>query len=562
MRNGLIGLAILSMAAGGCSIGDGKALGSAEQNRQLAQYVEKLTSPDAEARRAAADALMEMGPLAKAAADALRVALGDADPAVRATAADALESVVTTGALIETFRDAATPEARLAAAEALAQIGWPAIPGLRNALGASPADRLAAAVLILYTVADYDLSETLLISGGWFPTEQYLYLSANQYPTEQALEQDHTIAEALEQAAGEFDRTIREVALIALVEIRLSEVAPEPLLPESASAWEGRSAVVDVFYATDRRMTAPEEHYSGERGSGALSFGIAEVSIPPGHRKGELESASWWKLEFRADASTHVVLQRVKQLHRAAFTRQLLDSLNRSPGREALVFVHGYNVSFVDAVRRTGALAYDLEFPGVPITYSWPSEGELFRYTVDESNVEWTVGHFRAFLDLVRREVGARTVHVIAHSMGNRPLIRALESLVPEAGADVAPLREVVFAAPDIDASTFRDLAHQFYGRAERFTLYASSNDEALKASQSVHRYQRAGDTEPEPVVIEGVVDTIDASAIETDFLGHSYALSDRALLTDLHSLIVDAQPPTERYGLKRHPLGHWSLAP
>jgi esterase/lipase superfamily enzyme len=35
--------------------------------------------------------------------------------------------------------------------------------------------------------------------------------------------------------------------------------------------------------------------------------------------------------------------------------------------KDAFVFIHGYNVSFEDAARRTGQFAYDLKFVGAPI---------------------------------------------------------------------------------------------------------------------------------------------------------------------------------------------------
>src|SRR5262249_2696270 len=34
-----------------------------------------------------------------------------------------------------------------------------------------------------------------------------------------------------------------------------------------------------------------------------------------------------------------------------------------------------FNVTFEDAVRRRAQIAYDLQFPGTPIRYSWPSQG-------------------------------------------------------------------------------------------------------------------------------------------------------------------------------------------
>jgi len=69
-------------------------------------------------------------------------------------------------------------------------------------------------------------------------------------------------------------------------------------------------------------------------------------------------------------------------------------------------------------------------------------------------------------------------------------------------------------------------------------TLYVSSNDWALHASKKAYnKYQRLGDANPTPVVVAGI-DTIDASGVQTDFVGHSYCLGYRSIVGDLFYLI------------------------
>jgi esterase/lipase superfamily enzyme len=143
-------------------------------------------------------------------------------------------------------------------------------------------------------------------------------------------------------------------------------------------------------------------------------------------------------------------------------------------------------------------------------------------------------------------------VHVIAHSMGNRALVRALHQFdTGQLPRGSARLSEVVFAAPDIDAETFVDLARAFRGRAGRFTLYASAGDEALKASKAIHKYQRAGDGGAEILVVDGI-DTVDATAVDTSLLGHSYYGDNRSILSDIHALVHTGAPAEKRFGLRR----------
>jgi esterase/lipase superfamily enzyme len=227
-----------------------------------------------------------------------------------------------------------------------------------------------------------------------------------------------------------------------------------------------------------------------------------------------------------------------------------------------LVFIHGYNVSFEDAARRAAQLAYDLEFAGIPMLYSWPSVESVAKYTIDETNVRWSQEHFREFITICRTELAVRTVHLVAHSMGSRLLAETLPNLEYVAGA--AMLRQVVFAAPDIDADTFRQLAAAFQGQAERCTLYASSKDYALQASKAFHGYARAGDSGAN-LVFAADVDTIDATEVDTSLLGHSFYGDNRSILSDLFTLVRDGYGPAQRFGLRevdRGGITYWAFQP
>ena len=175
---------------------------------------------------------------------------------------------------------------------------------------------------------------------------------------------------------------------------------------------------------------------------------------------------------------------------------------------DILLFIHGYNVSFAEALRRTGQLAYDLNFPGVLLLYSWPSQGRPLSYMVDETNIAWTRPNFQAVLEILLSKVGARNVDVVAHSMGSRALVHAIASINAGLPVGTASLHHVVLAAPDIDADEFRGLSIKLTGRSHRLTLYASSRDRALQVSKRVHGYSRAGESGDTLLVIPDLMDT------------------------------------------------------
>lgn len=308
-----------------------------------------------------------------------------------------------------------------------------------------------------------------------------------------------------------------------------------------------RHVVVPVFYGTDRTAVGgARPGYGCDRGD--LAFGIAEVSIPDDHRMGKIERPSIWRLQFRENPNQHVVMLSVESL-------PLTDFMARARGliadgkNEAMVFVHGYNVDFADAVSRTAQIAYDLHFEGLAMLYSWPSEGSVPRYTVDEANIAWSLPRFAQFLGVVREELGVDAIHIVAHSMGSR-LVAETIGRMASPPYPAACIRQVAFAAPDVDAATFKDLAAAFPGKADRFTLYASSKDKALKASKLIHKYPRAGESGVD-LVITRSIDTIDATAVDTSLLGHCYYGDNRSILSDLFELIRRGTPPGERFGLK-----------
>jgi len=311
-------------------------------------------------------------------------------------------------------------------------------------------------------------------------------------------------------------------------------------------------AVVPVFYATDRMATGstePAEMFGAARGP--LSFGVVEVSIPGAHRTGEIESPSLWKVEFAADPDRHVIERQVEPTSWIGFLAELQSQIRQSADTSAFIFVHGYNVSFADAARRTAQIAHDLNWQGAAILFSWPSQASLADYWPDYENAQWAVDDLANLLSVVATRSGADTLHLVAHSMGNGPALAALERLTDEQGPAGRPLLdEVVLAAPDVDADLFRQTLLRARPVAERMTLYVSSRDEALDLSSTLHDKPRAGDAS-DGVLIASGVDTIDASAVDVSLIGHSYYGENRSVLADIFNLLKTRLPPDKRFGLR-----------
>lgn len=308
---------------------------------------------------------------------------------------------------------------------------------------------------------------------------------------------------------------------------------------------------VRIYYATDRARSGselPNDFYSGRRGE--IEYGSANVSIPERHRPGKIEKPSIWTLEFREDPQRHIVLSSILPAAEEAVFAEMQEHVRNTGKAEAFVFVHGFNVSFQEAAKRTAQMAYDMNFEGLPILYSWPSRASLFSYIADTAVVNLSGRRLGRFLEDVVAKSGATRIHLIAHSMGNRAMTDALELFALRFKGPMPAFDQVLFTAPDLDAGLFAEMVHTIRPAARRITLYASNKDWALAFSRKLHgdspRAGQAGST----ILQVADIDSIDMTEIGDDMLKHSYYANNPSALTDILSLFWRDTPPVERCGM------------
>lgn len=354
---------------------------------------------------------------------------------------------------------------------------------------------------------------------------------------------------------------VREAApgpsISELVEESRPEAAAAEAVAEENSDWE----LVPVFYGTDRTRADNKDRldYDGTRGR-RLELGQAIVSVPKVHQVPNIERP--WALripyfdvtiyEEDEDPKKHFVMQNIKAVSREDFLNLVRARLATSSTfkDQAFIFIHGFNTTFENGVYRTAQIAHDLKFDGAPFLYSWPSGGGVASYTYDRESSGQSTPYMRDFVKLVLNDTGAKAVSVIAHSMGNQPILQVLRDLKRSTPDDVI-ISQVILAAPDVDRDNFENIAKEILGLAKGVTLYVASNDQALQYSRRFHGgVARAGDVPEEgPVTIDGI-DTIDITAASTDSLGynHSGYAENNALLKDIGKLIQTGLPPAERH--------------
>lgn len=291
---------------------------------------------------------------------------------------------------------------------------------------------------------------------------------------------------------------------------------------------------VRLFYATDRKrekyLAAGPVKYSNDRSEKNIIYGTVDVLVADSRRR-DPGSTDNMSVSFSSSV----------EMNDVAFIRAVSKRLSEeNNSRKALIFVHGYNNSFDDAAIRTAQIYYDVEKYGtkfVPIFYSWASQDRAIGYTIDETNSEWSQRNFYIFLKNFLEETDADEVYLMAHSMGNRILTKALVDISEDRPSLTQKIKHIFLAAPDIDTMTFkRDIGGVLASMTEgKVSLYVSSRDKALLASKDLHGSPRTGWFTPgsELVVIKGI-ETIDSSLIDLSFIGHDYAMSTCTVLQDI----------------------------
>lgn len=304
---------------------------------------------------------------------------------------------------------------------------------------------------------------------------------------------------------------------------------------------------IDVFYATNRKPGSTREpckdtsfviERAGQDNSDPISYGICRVNVPKIHATGQITYSD----EYTDESDRYFKILSHKKLDFESFQK----SIRNSRTKEILVFIHGFNVKFQEAVLRASQLAYDLKFQGSVILFSWPAGGDsgllstpfiAKTYNHNKGNAALSVPDAVDFFDLLSR-IDLKT-YVYVHSMGHQVVIPALVNLAKNTDIKLL-VHELILNAPDFDLREFVNLAPDLLKLAKHITIYCSYNDNALLASQKLNGAARIGGCE----LIPGM-DVINVSEIDEPLLGlglgHSY-YSSRAVLTDVAQLIVGVE--------------------
>ncbi|MEQ8898555.1 MAG: alpha/beta fold hydrolase [Roseovarius sp.] len=293
------------------------------------------------------------------------------------------------------------------------------------------------------------------------------------------------------------------------------------------------ASIERIYVATELELDDLGRQFGQERPRG-LKYLHLDVSIPPTHSPGKVE----WP-EGPPDAATDFVMTG-SQVYRGA--DEMLGAMRRRmPGRETLVFVHGYNNTFSDAVYRFAQMRADFGSTGPGLLYSWPSAGDPRGYAYDRDSVLYSRDDFTQVLGTLTRG-GDDRVFLLAHSMGAQLVMETLrQAALSGDRALLNRINGVVLMSPDIDPDVFRTQADVIGQLPQPFMIFVSQQDRALSlAGLLTGRKPRLGtiDSAEKLEGIEGIR-VVDFTALgDGEGLNHATAVTSPAAIEVLKGMI------------------------
>ncbi len=286
---------------------------------------------------------------------------------------------------------------------------------------------------------------------------------------------------------------------------------------------------VDLLVATTRApvIEPPGVMFGGSRGRG-LDFADIAVSIPPdgARQPGDIQIAS----SPPGNPEHDFVILRADRMDLAQAKANFDARIRRIPGRRVLVFVHGFNTRFEEAVYRFAQIVHDARVNVAPVLFTWPSGGNVTDYVYDRDSAVYSRDALEAVLQALANDPSVDSISILAHSMGSYLVVEALRQMSIRDHGLPPKIRDVMMASPDIDIDVFRrQIAEIDAGRRPaQFTLFVSRDDRALGLSSFLARDStRLGALDPnkEPyrsILEQGRVNVVDLTGLASnDFTNH-----------------------------------------
>lgn len=299
---------------------------------------------------------------------------------------------------------------------------------------------------------------------------------------------------------------------------------------------------LEIYFVTNRNLKSSNIDCTNESlGIGLDSmtrYGSCKVNVPKNHTTGQINFTQ----DARKSSHEHFKILNAQSFDIDKLIQNLILS-NRMP----LVFVHGFNVRFQEAVLRAAQIAYDLKYQGPVVLLSWPAgAGDGFfddkfvnnTYKINLKSATDSISVFENFFEQMSEKNIRFNLYV--HSMGHQIVLPALVNWCKKYNDCRDPkilVNELILNAPDFEEKKIHEISYALSMTAQRTTLYCSYNDNALIASETYNKNKRIGSC----AYVDGI-DVINVSELDAPTLGlglgHGY-YSSRPILSDVFQVLV-----------------------
>lgn len=236
---------------------------------------------------------------------------------------------------------------------------------------------------------------------------------------------------------------------------------------------------VDVLVAASRVRDSNPYSFSFGR-STLLNYQIVALSIPRGHRRGQIE----WPRRQPADSATEFAALANTPLTETEFDRRIAQ-IAAAGGGDVNIFIHGFNTTYEEAVFRAGQIIGDSGLKGAAVLFTWPSRGRVLDYLTDRESATFSRDRLELVLRRLATQPKVKRINLLAHSMGAFLTMETLrQAKIRGDGEFSGKLYAVGLAAPDIDLDVFRSQLEVIGKRAKPTLVLISSDDQALSWSR------------------------------------------------------------------------------
>lgn len=158
----------------------------------------------------------------------------------------------------------------------------------------------------------------------------------------------------------------------------LQREAVKPRVTRAVPPESTEATLYSLWFGTNRKpknLQDLSQGFSGERDR-QLHYGTCQVAVPKSHKIGSTGSPFWQRLLTFTDDRLKLKSESLKFFQENNFWGEIQKALqaNQPDERSALVFIHGFNVSFEDAALRAAQIGVDLQVPGIMAFYSYRQE--------------------------------------------------------------------------------------------------------------------------------------------------------------------------------------------